>query len=300
MSSVAVVARMRGAMFRRAVRDSAGPAIAAVLGLAGAGWMLWYAWFGAGRAGTVSLLVGLWVLSWITLPLLLGGVRGRVRPAHLRLEAMPVPVMSLSLLVASALGVGPAVSAVALLAIPAHAFSEGSAAVLVALAGAVLMWLLGLVGSAVALELVGRAGGPGGSVLTGILTGTVVGGLGSAWAVAPWIGRLLADGPPASLDVVLRWLPPDSLPGLLVLLAVVAALAVAHIALVRRTLAGAVRSGRSRTLRVRIGRGAVGAVATRELITWVRHPLRLQYLAWSWPACRCWPASTSWSCGPAR
>ena len=289
--TVRVIARMRATMFDRALREDPGPVVAALIGLLAAGWLIVYAVRPSAQPGTLSILTGSWVLGWIVLPLLLGGVRGRVRPVHLRLESIPVPVASAGLLVASALGIGPAVSLIALAALPAHAARHGVAAALIAAAGALLLWLVGLVGSSVALEAVGRSGGPIGAALTGVLTGAVMGVLGSAWAVAPWASLLLVIGPPAAVASVLRWTPgawplqaADGRPHLLLALLLTAGLAfLAYARLVRRVLTGAGRppSGRTTTSAGSFPRSAVAAVAGRERHTWLRHPLRLQYLAFA-------------------
>jgi ABC-2 type transport system permease protein len=241
------------------------------------------------QPGTLSILTGSWVLGWVVLPLLLGGVRGRVRPVHLRLESIPPVRAAYGLLVASALGVGPAVSLIALAALPAHAARDGSGATLIAAAGALLLWLLGLTGSAVALEAVGSAAGPVGAALTGVLTGTVMGVLGSVWAVAPWAGLLLIVGPPAPVTSVLRWTPGfwplDGSAALLLPLALLVGVAfLAYAVLVRRVLTGAARPRSSRTARAAAGgfaRGPIHGVLGRERHTWTRHPLRLQYLAFA-------------------
>ncbi|WP_250031149.1 hypothetical protein [Paractinoplanes maris] len=282
-----VIVRMRATMFRRSLRDP-GPAVAGLAGLLAAGWLIVYAVRPSAQPGTLSILTGSWVLGWIVLPLLLGGVRGRVRPGHLRLEPIPVVRAAYGLLLASALGIGPAVSLIALAALPAHAARDGIAAAVVAAVGALLLWLLGLAGSAVALEAVGRSGGPVGAALTGVLTGTVMGVLGSVWAVAPWASLLLVAGPPAGVLTVLRWTPGfwplDGSPVLLLPLALlVGAGVLAYASLVRHVLTGSARprSGRATTASGRFARGPVDGVIGRERHTWLRHPLRLQYLAFS-------------------
>jgi ABC-2 type transport system permease protein len=356
MSAVLTPARMRASMFRRSLREHPGPAVAAIAGLLAASWLIRYGWYGDPH--TLSILAGTWVLGWIVLPLMLGGGRGRVRPSHLRLEPVGGPSASAGLLLASAVGIGPLVSLVALASLPVHAAHYGAGAVLVAGFGALLLWLAGLTGSAFALEAIGHAGGPVGAVLTGTFTGTVMGVLGSVWAVAPWITDLL-DGAPAG---VVRWLPwfPGSWPvsavtgpavrglGMIAGLAgIVAVFALAYLLMVRRALVAGVtwRPRRSPTVpfvptpaastpatgpsttteppassptstatgpsgttgspvpspatgtsgvasgpavdrgrrlsRGWWGPGPVWAVAGREPRTWVRHPLRVQYLAFA-------------------
>ncbi|MCO8270496.1 hypothetical protein M1L60_07790 [Actinoplanes sp. TRM 88003] len=337
---------MRATMFRRALREP-GPIVAAMIGLLAAGWLIVYAVRPSASTETLSILTGSWVLGWIVLPLLLGGVRGRVRPVHLRLESIPPAPAAYALLVASALGIGPAVSLIALAALPAHAARDGFGPALIAAAGALLLWLLGLTGSAIALEAVGNAAGPVGAALTGVLTGTAMGVLGSVWAVAPWAGLLLITGPPASVTAVLRWTPGfwplDATAILLLPLALlVGAAFLAYASLVRRVLTGAARPrsrrpapaspahpapaapGRvtgspgaatgspggatgspggatglpggatgspgavtaspARAATASAGdfaRGPIAGVLGRERHTWIRHPLRLQYLAFA-------------------
>ncbi len=282
MTTVATVARMRAAMFRRALRANPGPAVAALIGLLAAGWLIVYAVRPAAQPGTLAVLTGSWVLGWILLPLLLGGVRGRVRPGHLRLEPVTAPAAAVALLTAAAIGIGPAVSLVALAALPAHAARHGVATALLTAVGALLLWLLGLFGSTVALEAAGRSGGPAAALLTGVLTGTAMGVLGSAWAVAPWASLLLVFGPPAGLDRVLR-AAYGSPVTLVVLASLVAAAFAGYLALVRRVLAGAARpaSGRATIRPGRFPRGPIAGVAGREWRSWLRHPLRLQYLAFA-------------------
>ena len=282
MSTVATVARMRATMFRRALRDSPGPAVGALIGLLAAGWLIVYAVRAAAQPGTLAVFTGSWVLGWILLPLLLGGVRGRIRPGHLRLEPVRPPAAAVALLTSAAIGIGPVVSLVALAALPAHAARHGVAAALLTAVGALLLWLAGLIGSSVALEAAGRTGGPVGSVLTGVLTGSAMGVLGSAWAVAPWASLLLVTGPPARLDRVLR-AAYGSPVTLLILLLTVAAGFAGYLHLVRRALAGTTRpaAGRAGTRPGRFPRGPVAGVAGREWRSWRRHPLRLQYLAFA-------------------
>ena len=301
-------ARMRASMFRRSLREHPGPAVAALAGLLAAAWLIRYAAYGDRH--TLSILAGTWVLGWIVLPLMLGGGRGRVQPSHLRLEPIGGTTAAAGLLLASAVGIGPLVSLVALAALPVHAaVAYGPGAAVVAGLGALLLWLFGLIGSAVALESVGHAGGPVGAITTGVFTGTVMGVLGSVWAVAPWITELLA-GTPAHIA---RRLPyfPGSWPleaaagrGWLLLgpAVLVAGAALSYLALVRRALvAGTAWRPRRSPEALRSpapvprtepgagpgvaggwwGPGPVWAVAGRESRTWARHPLRLQYLAFA-------------------
>ncbi|GIE78222.1 hypothetical protein Aph02nite_41720 [Actinoplanes philippinensis] len=310
MSAVLTPARMRATMFQRSLREHPGPAVAALTGLLTAGWLIRYGVYG--NPHTLSILAGTWVLGWIVLPLMLGGGRGRVRPSHLRLEPVGSVPAAAGLLLASAVGIGPLVSLVALASLPVHAARYGFRGVLAAGAGALLLWLTGLIGSAFALETIGHAGGPVGAILTGVFTGAVMGVLGSVWAVASWITALLAGPPPH----VVRWLPwfPGSWPlsaatgsplrtaALLGgLVAIVVGFALAYLLLVRRSLVtGAswrprrapvsptpspspspARTGGRRLAGGWWGPGPVWAVTGRELRTWGRHPLRLQYLAFA-------------------
>ncbi|GAA1609987.1 hypothetical protein [Actinoplanes couchii] len=292
-SAALTPSRMRASMFRRSLREHPGPAVAAIAGLLAAGWLIHYASYGDQH--TLSILAGTWVLGWLVLPLMLGAGRGRVRPSHLRLEPIGSLPAAAGLLLASAIGIGPLVSLVALAALPVHAARYGARGVLVAGFGALLLWLIGLIGSAFALESIGHAGGPAGAILTGVFTGTVMGVFGSVWAVAPWITFLLAGTP----GHIVRWLPwfPGSWPlsavagpsgrgfGMIIgLVAIVLVLGAAYLTLVRRTLASGSsrRPGRSLSPRAGVwGPGPVWAVAGRELRAWGRHPLRLQYLAFA-------------------
>jgi ABC-2 type transport system permease protein len=238
-------ARMRASMFQRSLREHPGPAVAGLCGLLAAAWLIRYGLYGDQH--TLSILAGTWVLGWIVLPLMLGGGRGRVRPSHLRLEPVGSLPAAAGLLAASAVGIGPLVSLVALASLPVHAARYGPRGLAVAGLGALLLWLIGLIGSAFALEAIGHAGGPVGAIVTGLFTGTVMGVLGSVWAVAPWITRLLSGTP----EHIVRWLPwfPGSWPlsaatgpagrGLWMvagLFALVGMFALAYVALVRRTL----------------------------------------------------------------
>ncbi|MFF0155747.1 hypothetical protein [Micromonospora sp. NPDC005203] len=322
LHTIAVPARMRAAMLRRSLREHPGPTVAGLAGLLAAVWLIRYAL--RGDQHTLALLVGAWVLGWIVLPLLLGGGRGRVRPAHLRLEPIGGVPAATGLLAASAIGIGPAVSLVALAALPVHAARHGLVAVLVAAVGALLLWLLGLIGSAIALEIVGHAGGPVGALLTGILTGTAMGVAGSLWAVFPWVSVLLVGAP----DEVVRamgyvpsaWpVAAASGPGgqgvrlMATLVGIVALGAAAYLMLVRRVITTGVPFRPRRTTAFPLVRrdgdepaarrttaaaspagdgrpergwrawvpAATRAVAGRELRAWMRHPLRLQYLAFA-------------------
>ncbi len=305
-------------MFVRSLREHPGPAVAAVTGLLAAAWLIRYASYGDQH--TLSILAGTWVLGWIVLPLMLGAGRGRVRPSHLRLEPIGGVPAAAGLLLASAVGVGPAVSLIALMSLPVHAARYGPGGVAVAVLGALLLWLIGLIGSACALEVVGHAGGPAGAILTGVFTGSVMGLFGSVWAVAPWITFLLAGTP----GHIVRWLAyfPGSWPLSAVagpsgrgfwmitgLVGIVALLALAYLTVVRRALVsgpswrprrspaapaapaalaretaaagGTTPAGRTVPSPGWWGPGPVWAVAGRELRTWFRHPLRLQYLAFA-------------------
>ncbi|WP_147458820.1 hypothetical protein [Micromonospora sp. BL4] len=300
LSAVAVPARMRATMLRRSLREHPGPAVAGLVGLLAAAWLIWYAL--RGDQHTLGLLAGAWVLGWIVLPLLLGGGRGRVRPAHLRLEPIGGVPAAIGLLAASAIGIGPAVSLVALAALPVHAARHGTVAVLVTASGAVLLWLLGLIGSAIALEVVGHAGGPVGALLTGIFTGTAMGVAGSLWAVFPWVSVLLTAAPEgvvrAMAYVPSGW-PITAATGptgqgvrrMAALVGIVALCAAAYIMLVRRVLiAGVPFRPRATTAASPVGArrerlgwvpAATRAVTGREARAWMRHPLRLQYLAFA-------------------
>ncbi|MET8118159.1 hypothetical protein [Micromonospora sp. NPDC005189] len=319
LGKMAVPARMRTAMLRRSLREHPGPAVAGLVGLLAAAWLIRYAL--QGDQHTLALLAGAWVLGWIVLPLLLGGGRGRVRPAHLRLEPIGGAPAAIGLLAASAIGIGPAVSLVALAALPVHAARYGPPAVLVTAFGAVLLWLLGLIGSAIALEVVGHAGGPAGALLTGIFTGTAMGVAGSLWAVFPWVSVLLVGAPDEVVRVMgyvpSSWpisavvgAPEEGARMMAALAGIVVLCAVAYIMLVRRVItAGVPFRPRGTTAVPFVGapdsepaalrpataagngseqRGWLGwlpaatrAVAVRELRAWMRHPLRMQYLAFA-------------------
>ncbi|MBQ0993934.1 hypothetical protein KBX08_28090 [Micromonospora sp. H61] len=312
LGAIAVPARMRATMLRRSLREHPGPTVAGLVGLLAAAWLIRYAL--RGDQHTLGLLAGAWVLGWIVLPLLLGGGRGRVRPAHLRLEPIGgIPA-----------AVGPAVSLVALAALPVHAARYGAVAVLVTAGGAVLLWLLGLIGSAIALEVVGHAGGPAGALLTGVFTGTAMGVAGSLWAVFPWVSVLLVAAPEevvrAMAYVPSAW-PLSAVTGptgqgarlTATLVGIVALCAAAYIMLVRRVIATGVPFRPRRTTALPLVRrggddlaarrgttaaspaedgqaqrgwrawvpAATRAVVGRELRAWTRHPLRLQYLAFA-------------------
>ncbi len=300
LGAIAVPARMRATMLRRSLREHPGPTVAGLVGLLAAAWLIRYAL--RGDQHTLGLLAGAWVLGWIVLPLLLGGGRGRVRPAHLRLEPIGAVPAAIGLLGASAIGIGPAVSLVALAALPVHAARHGTVAVLVTAVGALLLWLLGLIGSAIALEVVGHAGGPVGALLTGIFTGTAMGVAGSLWAVFPWVSVLLVAAPQevvrAMAYVPSGW-PITAVTGpagqglrlMATLVGIVALCATAYLMLVRRVITAGVPFRPRRTTAASpaaAGREWLGwvpaatrAVAGRELRSWVRHPLRLQYLAFA-------------------
>lgn len=321
LGAIAVPARMRATMLRRSLREHPGPTVAGLVGLLAAAWLIRYAL--RGDQHTLGLLAGAWVLGWIVLPLLLGGGRGRVRPAHLRLEPIGGVPAAIGLLAASAIGIGPAVSLVALAALPVHAARYGTVAVLVTAGGAVLLWLLGLVGSAIALEVVGHAGGPAGALLTGVFTGTAMGVAGSLWAVFPWVSVVLVAAPEEVVRVMAyvpsAW-PVSAASGptgqgarlMATLVGIVALCAAAYIMLVRRVItAGVPFRPRGTTVLPPVRRGdepaarrgttaaspagdghaergwlgwvpaATRAVVGRELRAWVRHPLRLQYLAFA-------------------
>ncbi|RAO51472.1 hypothetical protein LUPAC06_06157 [Micromonospora saelicesensis] len=300
LGAIAVPARMRATMLRRSLREHPGPTVAGLVGLLAAVWLIRYAL--RGDQHTLGLLAGAWVLGWIVLPLLLGGGRGRVRPAHLRLEPIGGVPAAIGLLAASAIGIGPAVSLVALAALPVHAARYGTVAVLVTAGGAVLLWLLGLIGSAIALEVVGHAGGPAGALLTGIFTGTAMGVAGSLWAVFPWVSVLLVAAPEevvrAMAYVPSAW-PISAASGptgqgvrlMATLVGIVALCAAAYIMLVREVIASGAPFRPRRTTaaspaaaeREWLGwvPAATRAVAGRELRAWMRHPLRLQYLAFA-------------------
>ncbi|MCG5463399.1 hypothetical protein AB0K35_01140 [Micromonospora sp. NPDC053740] len=300
LGAMAVPARMRATMLRRSLREHPGPTVAGLVGLLAAAWLIRYAL--RGDQHTLGLLAGAWVLGWIVLPLLLGGGRGRVRPAHLRLEPIGGVPAAIGLLAASAIGIGPAVSLVALAALPVHATRYGTVAVLVTAGGAVLLWLLGLIGSAIALEVVGHAGGPAGALLTGVFTGTAMGVAGSLWAVFPWVSVLLVAAPGevvrAMAYVPSAW-PVAAVTGptgqgvrlMATLVGIVALCAAAYIMLVRRVIAAGAAFRPRRTVAASTAAverewwawvpAATRAVAGRELRAWTRHPLRLQYLAFA-------------------
>ncbi|MFI1996000.1 hypothetical protein [Actinoplanes sp. NPDC020271] len=295
-TAVATLARMRWTMLRRALRENPAPMAAAPAGLLAAAWLIRYAV--TGNRHTLGILAEAWVLGWIVLPLLLGGTRGRLRPTQLRLEPITTGPMTAGLLTSSAVGIGPAVSLIALAALPVHAaVTQGAGPAGVAAIGAVLLWLLGLTGSAVAVEAVGRAAGPVGAVLTGLFTGAVMGVSGSVWAVAPWIGSLLVTGPPAATIPALERLPGDwplaaatgrgaATAGLLIALALLVGVGVvAYALLVRRAISAGAPFSPRRTLtadaRAGAAPGPIRAVTVRELLSWVRHPLRLQYLTFA-------------------
>jgi ABC-2 type transport system permease protein len=300
---VGVLIRMKLAVLRRSWTGSRGAALVsgAVVGLAGAGGTLWLVVARGTDAGDLLAVVLFgWAVGWLAGPVVMGTDQA-VRREHLALLPLSPRRTATGLLGVALVGVGPAVTLIALTALVAYGVALGPAAAVVAVPAAVLTLLLLALLSQIALALVGAlVGGRVSAALLAIPWAALIALTGNSWApIAALAGSNPLPGQvPPVLATVLRALP-SGWPLAAVeaagrgqwatagaALAGLGALALtlhwAWARLLRRPAAAPSpqpRGGRSAG-RVWPG-GRLGAVLGRELRTWSRDFIRIHFLTFA-------------------
>lgn len=298
---VGVLIRMKLAVLRRSWTGVRGAALmsGAVVGLAGAAGTLWLvATRGTDAGDLLAVMLFGWAVGWVAGPVIMGTDQA-VRREHLALLPLSARRTATGLLGAALVGVGPAVTLIALTSLVAYGVAFGPAAAVVAVPAAALTLLLLVLLSHVVLALVGALlGGRVSAALLAIPWAALIALTGNGWApIAALAGShpLVGELPPV-LATALRVLPPGwplaaveaagrgqwALVGaaLAGLAALVLALHEAWTRLLRRPAAAAsLPCGRSRQWAWPGGR--LGAVLGRELRTWSRDFIRIHYLAFA-------------------
>ena len=304
-----VLIRLKVATLRHAWRGGqssmlwGGGALGALLAVATLGAVTSTAGPGAAlNAAAVAFAV--WGLIWIMLPLVGGSGGDPLRPEIFRLLAVPPHRLAMGLLVAGVIGVTPAVSAVAFASLVAVGARLGPAPVVVSIVAVVMTIALVIALSRVVVGAMGRAMETRLGLELAALQYALVIGLSMFWLPLSVISAEAGSAPGAGgfgtiLVDIARLLPtgwgvlaveaastsnwPAMVAALVGQLAVIGLLAWAWSGLVARRLelSPGSRSGRGRILprlpaavREIVPATPFGAVITRELRTWLRHPRR--------------------------
>lgn len=300
---VGVLIRMKLAVLRRSVTGARGATLVsgAVAGLAGAGGTLWLVVTRGTDAGDLLAVVLFgWAVGWIAGPVVMGTDQA-VRREHLALLPLTARQTATGLLGAALVGVGPAVTLVALATLVAYGVALGPAAAVVAVPAAALTLLLLALLSQVALALVGALlGGRVTAALLAIPWAALLALTANSWAPIAALGgsHPLSGQLPPVLATALRALPSGwplaaveaagrgqwatACAALAGLGAVVLALHRAWARLLRRPAAAPSPQPRGGRSPRRAGPGGrLGAVLGRELRTWSRDFIRIHYLAFA-------------------
>lgn len=261
---------------------------------------VWLATMAGGAPGAVAevlaVVLALWALGWLLAPV--WGAAPVLRPESFALLPLRPRALAAGLLGAALVGVGPAVTLLALMAVVVHGARLGPAGALVGAWAAVGQLLLVVLASLLA----GRARGalaasrPGG-VVSGVLTAVMLVLSQSGWVVLVALGAVLETGFGSPVTQVLRALPTSwavlaagaagegrwgEVAGLLAaqLLVVVALFAAwcRAVAATPRRGSGIRGPARSRPWTPPVLAPSLAAVVGRELRGWWREPARLQVL----------------------
>lgn len=261
----------------------------------------------------LDLLAGVfavWTLGWILAPVLFGGGDQTLRPEQFRLLPISARTLATGLLGASFVGVAPVVLLVAFASLTVAGFGLGVPGFLVSLPGVPLAVAFVVLLSKVVTAVLGEVMRSRlGAALAALVSAAIMASFGSGWALIPAFERALAEGFPGPVSTILRALPSGwawvavdaadrgrwplalgALLGLAVL--VVVLLGVWSHLLYRRTTGqtasragasvGPAGSGASSGTGSGAGRlllaSPAGAVVSREMRTWWRDLVRLQYL----------------------
>ncbi|MDG4828212.1 hypothetical protein O7627_02695 [Solwaraspora sp. WMMD1047] len=276
----------------------------AVLGLAAAA-LTWAAVLLAAptaRADVLTLLLVGWFVGWLVGPILTSGA-AVLRPEYFTLLPLPRRRLAAGLLASAFVGVGGAVTALAVLALIGHGVRSGSVvATLVAVPAVVLFLVLCVAVSRTAYALLGAAMRTQlGVEIAAIQYGLLIASLMVGWLIiSPVVNavpRFLDEGLPGPASTALGWSPAGwpiravdaagsgaygSAAGWLGLLAVGAGLAVlAALALLTPYVGNRTARRSRRPIGARVLNrpavlppGELGAVVGKELRTWWRDPWR--------------------------
>ena len=179
-----VLARMQLAFLRHALADAQRAAwlvAAAAIGVLLAAATVWAGFVASELLAT--LLVG-WLLGWLLGPLLLGGGDNALRPEYFRSVGLSRWRLSAAMLAGSLVGIGPAVTLLALLTLLARGVTAGPAAVAVAIPVLLAQLLCLVLLSKLAVTLYGvllqrRLG----AVLAGVVTAFTLAFTAQGWAL---------------------------------------------------------------------------------------------------------------------
>ena len=314
-----VLIRLKVATLRHAWRGGqssmlwSGAALGALLAVATVGAVTSTAGLGA-AFNTAAVAFGVWALIWMMLPLIGGSGGDPLRPEIFRLLAIPPRRLAIGLLAAGAVGVTPAVSVLAFASLVAVGARLGPVPVVVSVVAVVLMIALVIALSRVVVGAMGRAMETRLGLELAAIQYAIVIALSMFWLPLSVISAEAGSAPGAGgfgrvLVDVARILPtgwgvlaveaagtsnwPAMVAAIGGQLAVIGLLAWAWAGLVARRLelSPGSRSGPGRSLprlpaavREIVPASPFGAVITRELRTWLRHPrrgLELRVAVWS-------------------
>ncbi|HEX2774467.1 MAG TPA: hypothetical protein VHN18_18835 [Micromonosporaceae bacterium] len=298
---VGVLIRMKLAVLRRSWTGARRAALMSggLAGLAGAIGTVWLVVSRDAGAGDLLAVVHFGsAVGWVAGPVVMGTDQA-VRREHLALLPLTPRQSATGLLGAALVGVGPAVTLVALTSLVAYGVALGPVAAAVAVPAAALTLLLLALLSQVVLALVGALlGGRVSAALLAIPWAALIALTGNSWApIAALAGShpLVGQLPPV-LATALRTLPSGwplvaveaagrgqwalATAGLVGLAALTLGLHEAWARLLRRPATPtSLRGGRSRRWAWPSGR--LGSVIGRELRTWSRDFIRIHYLAFA-------------------
>ncbi|WP_229070438.1 hypothetical protein [Actinoplanes sp. DH11] len=245
------------------------------------------------RGDLLAMAMLVWLAGWALGPILFGAGQNDLRADQLVLFPIGARTLTLGLLAAAGLGVGPAVTLVALTGLLVYAAPFGLLATLAGLIALPLTLALFVLLSKVITAVRGQVvRSQPGAALSGLFTAALLAAANSVWALAPALGVALATGFPDTLSATMRALPSGwaltsidavgrrdwllaigALGGLLVLDLLLAGV---WATVLRRQLTAGRGNGR-RPRAVRLA-GVDDGVTGKELRTWLRDVTRTHFV----------------------
>lgn len=211
---VGLLIRMKLTVVRHSMtgRRAGEMVLAALLGLTLAGFTIWLALhhFRLPLISTDLLAVALavWALGWALGPVLFGGGVEALRPEHFSLLPIPPRRLATGLLGAAFVGIGPAVTLVALAAVVVHGARLGAGPALVAVLVLPLQLALFVLLSRVVTAVFGAALRTWfGSALAAAFSAGVMALFAAGWALSPAVVLVLYIGLPPGLHATALAVP---------------------------------------------------------------------------------------------
>lgn len=252
----------------------------------------------------LAAVYSLWLLGWIMGPIFFGGGDQTLRPEYFTLLPLPARRLAIGLLGAAFVGPGALVTLAAFASLIIAGARLGSGPLLIAIPAALLQLILVVLLSRLITEIFNQAlNSLLGATLGALISAIIMALLGSGWALLPTISQALTLGFPPLLSTFVRTLPSGwglvavhaasqanwllSTALLFCQVALIALLLLAWSALlVRRTTtrvaAQPSQLGKRSIFQYRrLATSSTGAVMSKELMSWLRDPMRMHYFSFA-------------------